>query len=215
MMHQPQSQPQITICQKCGKNRVEKTVSSAYGLLKLCKECDEREHIEKTIAEVVPLFPELRMAHSPLSVFVLGCGGFREAALPLTTPIKKETVAAEVAVTGEEGIIDWNVLVGAEPREELKNKGLDHVLAAEYAERMNRVTVREIDSYLQEMAKNPDLETHLSAFKTSNEDRAREILNYLADLRIVKKERKAGERGANVYEYWTDDSPESWKKETS
>ena len=131
----------------------------------------------------------------PLASFIVAVDGFRDAYLPFTYSVKVEK---------EEGKeeYDWVALVGAEPIDELKHDK-DLVLAAAYAEQMGRVTAKELAKYLS-------MHPESSMYQQPNEDRARKLLDKLADLGIVKKESRAGKRGANVYDY--NATERSWRK---
>lgn len=143
------------------------------------------------------IHPMLIFQHDPLTSFLMSVEGMREAYLPLgLSPIKKPEEGTEV-----EKEIDWLTLVGAEPIDELKhNKEL--VLAAEFAEREGEVTAKRLAKYL---AMHP-----FSDMKTPDDDKARELLDQLAEKGIVKKKRRQGRRGANLYNYT--ETEKSWRK---
>lgn len=202
-------------CQLCGRKMGGKPylLKKGNAIIPVCSFCyEENRSIAETIEqEVEHLYPELNTRHSPLSTLILRGIGFREAILPLGISVRKgetEEKGAE-AVRFEE--IDWDVLVGSEPIDELKGKGIAHVLAAKFAEESGVVTTKELARYLAEMAQNPELEPFLERFKNINEDAAREILNDLAELNVVKKEARKGARGANIYDYLS--AERSWRKE--
>ncbi|RLI74338.1 hypothetical protein DRO97_06025, partial [Archaeoglobales archaeon] len=196
------------VCPVCGEIKELYTVASGETVLKICKKCYQQYHQietpEYTIEKgVIFLFPELIMNHSPLTTLIIRAPA-KEAFLPLGISIKKgegEKERGEVEVVRKEEI-DWNVLVGSEPIEDVKAKGLAHVLAAKFAEDNAVVTAKELANYLAEMARNPELEGYLDRFAEVNEDAARKVLNELAEMGIVKKEAKKGERGANIYDYF-------------
>lgn len=207
-------------CQNCGKDTAQiRYVQVGGTVLTVCPDCFkeyERGMFGAGAGQVIELlYPELNARHSPLSTMIVRGLGFRESLLPLGISLKKKEGEPEKAE--EEGApirkeeIDWDVLVGSEPIDELKGRSLAHVLAAKFAEDNGVVTSKELARYLFEMAQNPELEPYLERFKNINEDAAREILNDLATMNIVKKEARKGAKGANIYDYLA--AERSWRKE--
>jgi len=190
-------------CQLCGR-KTEELYSVPVGdsFIQVCSICYAKKKPDKKLESgVVLIHPLLVLRHSPLSAFIARIHS-KEAVLPLGISISKEEKPGE---------IDWNVLVGAEPIDDLKAKGVPYVLVAKFAEDQGAVTAREVANYLTELAKNPELEPYLERFKDVNPDYARKILDELAEMGIVKKEAKKGERGANIYDYFS--AERSWRKE--
>jgi len=206
---------QVRVCQHCGRQTDDLRPASVSGtIIMLCDRCYDKlqppEH--KMEKSVMFLFPELVMIHSPLASFIMRAPA-KEAILPLGISVKKEQgekEEGEVQMVSKEEI-DWDILVGSEPVDELKGKGIAHVLAAKFAEDNAVVTAKELANYLAEMARNPELEEYLMKFKDVNEDAARHVLNELAEMGIVKKEAGKGKRGANLYDYFA--AERSWRKE--
>jgi hypothetical protein len=201
------------ICHLCGK-KIEGKVyrGSIKGvIMPLCEECWERSQLtgideSDVYSGIIHIYPELIASHSPLSVISMRTAGFREAVLPIITHVTKEgEVKEEAPVKVEE--INWDMLVGDEPSEELKKKGLAHVIAAKFAEDEGITTAKSLAKYLWEMAQVPELERYLHKFKNINEDAAREILNELANMGIVKKEKKGK---TNIYDYFSGEK--SWRR---
>lgn len=150
------------------------------------------------------IHPQLIFERDPLTSFIQAVEGFREAYLPLPITYRRieEATPKEVSEKkGESKEIDWNTLVGAEPIDELKHD-IDLVLAAELAEREGAVTTSMLAKYLNQHP--------YSQRKDYNEDRARALLDKLAELKIVKKKSRAGKRGQNIYDYY--EGERSWRK---
>jgi len=194
-------------CQHCGKKTDELRNVIIKGVpYAVCETCYEKlQPMEVKIERSwVMVYPELAFMRSPLAAMI-GRIHAKDALIPLGISIKRE----ETEGAREE--IDWNVLVGGEPIDELKKRGVAYVLAAKFAEDNAVVTARELARYLSEMANHPELEPYLHKFKEENEELARSILNDLADMGIVRKEARKGERGANIYDYLGGER--SWRKE--
>lgn len=159
-------------------------------------------------SQIEVFHPFLLMQEDPLTSIALSCEGFMQAYLPLKYSVTKgeegESTTSEIDMssvwTSTENI-DWEALVGAEPRDELKGD-VNLVLAAEMAEREGVVTTKKLAKYL---AEHP-----ASTFKEPDEDKARELLNKLAEKGIVKKYGRAGRKGMNIYKYH--DTEKSWRK---
>jgi len=150
--------------------------------------------------------PLLLFEKDPATIFIQVVEGTRESYLPLTYTVTKTTTSGveeekteEKSETQEE--IDWQALVGSEPIDELKHD-IDLVLSAELAEREGVVTSTMLAKYLNEHP--------FSKRKDYNEDKARALLEKLAQLGIVKKKPRAGKRGQNIYVYY--EGERSWRK---
>jgi len=148
-------------------------------------------------AERDKVHPMLIFQRNPVTLAMIHTEGMREAHLPLGITITKPSEEH----TEVEKEIDWITLVGAEPIDEIKhNKEL--VLAAEFVEREGEVTAKRLAKYL---TMHP-----YSDMKTPDDDKARDLLDKLAELGIVKKKRRQGKKGANLYNYTETDK--SWRK---
>jgi len=207
-----------SVCQVCGKPIVGKEfyIKRQGMMLSVCPTCYNKYRAVSDVVEeeYEMLYPELVAVHSPLSMLTIRGIGFREAYIPLGITIKKgereiEASEAERPIRYEE--IDWVVLAGAEPIDELKDRGVAHVLAASYAASQGQVTAKDVAHYLSEKVRSmPELEQHLDRFKNINEDAAREVLNELTEMGILVKEARKGARGANIYRI---SEEKSWYKE--
>lgn len=216
-------QTRVSKCHICGSDAAKGyTVRDGDAIIWLCPKCYEKYVSSLPTGGLLDygvelLYPELNARHSPLSTMIMRSVSFREAMLPLGITIKRKESEKAEAEKVEEGApvrkeeIGWDILVGAEPIDELKAKGIAHVLAAKFAEDNGVVTSKDLARFLADMAQNPELEPYLERFKTINEDAAREILNDLADMGIVKKEFRKGAKGANIYDYLS--AERSWRKD--
>jgi len=199
------------ICQICGKKLHFKPKKIPVGdsFIKVCDVCYRKHYknqFEHEASKVKPIHPLLVLKHSPLAVLTMR-SITKEALLPLGIIIEKEETATGAGIEG----LSWDVLVGGEPIDELKEKGVHYVLVAKFAEDQGAVTAREVAEYLAQLANTPELEKYLERFKFVNVDYARKILDDLAKMGIVKKETKKGEHGSNIYDYFG--TEKSWRKE--
>ena len=148
------------------------------------------------------LIPVLIWQRSPLAHFITRTDGTREAFIPLGLSSGGTTESSPEI----EKEVDWNTLVGAEPIDELKTNK-DMVLAAEFVEREGETTAKRLAKYLSS-------HPYSSMYgKSPDDDKARDLLDKLTELGIVKKKRRAGRRGANIYSYL--EGSRSWQKETA
>ena len=201
------------VCQLCGRkiDGTPKKLPMGDSFLNVCDFCyskHSRAHAVSMELKIQIVHPLLLLRHSPLAILTMR-SITKEAVLPLGIVVEREEKKEGEGV-GLEGI-NWEVLVGAEPIDELKEKGVHYVLTAKFAEDQGAVTAREVAEYLAQLANTPELEKYLERFRFVNIDYARKILDDLANMGIVKKEAKKGERGANIYDYFG--TEKSWRKE--
>jgi len=167
-----------------------------------------KEHYKQRVKEIALAKKEKKIYHpllitkSPIGMLVMFTDGAREVRIPMTITREVKTVGEHVTEESEVvKEIDWNTLVGAEPIDDIRHD-VDLVLTAEFAERMGEVTAKEVSNYL---AEHP-----YSTFERPDDDKARHLLDKLAEIGIVKKYSRKGRKGANIYNYL--EGGASWRK---